>query len=601
MKEKSMKCTEKLVTALCLIAVMCLNIPMASAKKKTAPAPVVLNATGQKLLAQYSSMLKDLQGEIKKALPNIDAKQRAMLIKAFAAESQAGKHSDKNPAFVKAEQATLAAGKPILKTIAPFLSSHKLDPTLIKATVIAEATPRGLAAFAQQGKAQQKLIARLVNDTPLMKQMLIAGGAHNGDYGQAMQIYTAIQKASPRASSGVLHRLALACSLDQVSSQGGKIDQVRRYADFKKAYLHGELDPAFPQMTTWELRMVVDEPYSDAEMSWCRKMIRNFRPDLMKIDYRWRYTEISPDSVKYTHIKWGMVPGSKAKQILASGGVCGPRAWFGRMADRAFGIPVWGEQQPGHAAWTHWTPNGFIICQGAQWDICHWYSQPGVDFYLESQARRFPHDYMKVLRAQWVGDTFGETPFNSNHPDEAGFWEAIGHVQQRVIVADNKPSVAKRIHPDSFWGPVNIPAADKKVMVASDGTITIPAVACTKPTNTTRKIRFMKSDLGGYQIHYARLGAKPETFAYTLNAPAGGKYDLTAQVVTVTINQQLAVTVNHGKSAIDVPVPYTAGMWGKTKPVEIQLAKGHNVLVFSRPGKDVRGVTIKDFTLKPAN
>ena len=33
-----------------------------------------------------------------------------------------------------------------------------------------------------------------------MKTMLFAGGAEAGKYGPAMQIYTAIQKASPRAA-----------------------------------------------------------------------------------------------------------------------------------------------------------------------------------------------------------------------------------------------------------------------------------------------------------------------------------------------------------------------------------------------------------------
>ena len=40
---------------------------------------------------------------------------------------------------------------------------------------------------------------KLLADTALMKEMLEAGGASGGKYGQAMQIYTDIQKASPKA------------------------------------------------------------------------------------------------------------------------------------------------------------------------------------------------------------------------------------------------------------------------------------------------------------------------------------------------------------------------------------------------------------------
>ncbi len=45
-------------------------------------------------------------------------------------------------------------------------------------------------------------------------------------------------------------------------------------------------------------------------------------------------------------------------------------------------------------------------------------------------------------------------------------------------------------------------------------------------------------------------------------------------------------------------MPYTLGRWGQTDPVEIALVKGRNVLRFKRPAPS-RGVTIKEFTLKP--
>ncbi len=79
--------------------------------------------------------------------------------------------------------------------------------------VVAGATPHGLVEFAQQGSGQEALVDRLLGDDALMKQMLIAGGASSAKYGQAMQIYAAIQQASPKAGEGVFQRLALATSL----------------------------------------------------------------------------------------------------------------------------------------------------------------------------------------------------------------------------------------------------------------------------------------------------------------------------------------------------------------------------------------------------
>ena len=45
-------------------------------------------------------------------------------------------------------------------------------------------------------------------------------------------------------------------------------------------------------------------------------------------------------------------------------------------------------------------------------------------------------------------------------------------------------------------------------------------------------------------------------------------------------------------------MPYTIGMWEETKPVEIALVKGKNMLHFTRNIPNY-GLTIKHFTLTP--
>jgi hypothetical protein len=122
-------------------------------------------------------------------------------------------------------------------------------------------------------------------------------------------------------------------------------------------------------------------------------------------------------------------------------------------------------------------------------------------------------------------------------------------------------------------------------------------VACSKPTNSTGKIRFMKSYLGGMQLHYSRMG-QPEEFEYTFEAPAAGKYALTARVVTTSADQHLLVAANGAKEPTDIAVPFTVGTWDKTPPVEVSLVKGRNVLRFTR-NEPVKGLTIKEFTLTP--
>ena len=91
---------------------------------------------------------------------------------------------------------------------------------------------------------------------------------------------------------------------------------------------------------------------------------------------------------------------------------------------------------------------------------------------------------------------------------------------------------------------------------------------------------------------------KPDTFEYVIDVPKAGKYALSARVVTVNMNPHLLLTLNDVKSAIDIALPYTVGMWKASKPVEISLVKGKNTLRFTREAPN-HGLTIKDFTLKP--
>jgi hypothetical protein len=72
-------------------------------------------------------------------------------------------------------------------------------------------------------------------------------------------------------------------------------------------------------------------------------------------------------------------------------------------------------------------------------------------------------------------------------------------------------------------------------------------------------------------------------------------------VVTPSWKQHLLVAVNGAKEPIDMALPFTVGMWDKTDPVEVSLVKGRNVLRLSREHENLKGVTIRDFTLKPLN
>lgn len=603
-----------------ITALLATTFPAAFAAER-----VELTVKGEQLLARYAAELSTLRAEIEKAIPAIDEDREAAFMEAYRAVGKARgdawrdvkKYAETFEPVAEAQAEALEIARPILADLTPFLASDRLDAKLIKIAILANATPRGLAEFAQQGDNEQALIDKLLADTALMAEMCRAGGARLGLYGKAMQIYTGIMQASEKAQEpGILRRLAIGSSVElcgPVEMRGGEqVDAVDRYIHFEKAYLNGELDPKFPTLTAWECRFVVNSKAQNEELAWGREMLRNYRPDhIFEPDYRWRYVKVVKTDVKYKRSDPALEDKTFFQNIMHGGGVCGRRAFFGRFILRAFGIPTFGMRQRGHAAVGHWTPDGWTTNFGAHWRW-NWWDRPGhersgEDFLLETQARRHRDDFVKVLRAEWVGDALGEAKRDRRKPGTGDLWNALALYQARAIVAEAKPVEVALAGEDLAEAnestkaeeimKTDIPDANRQIRIADNGLIVIPATACSQPTNSTKKITFMKSFLGGMQLHYNRLG-KPEAFEYTLEVPKAGTYQLTGRVVTVRKGEHLMLTPNGAEAPVKLALPYTVGMWQETEPIEVALAEGRNVLSFTREEPNY-GVTIKEFVLKP--
>jgi hypothetical protein len=626
----------------CLLAALAYGLTPAIAATQQQPVAAPLNAVGEELEARYAATLRALQEEIARTLPQVDERQKDAFLKAYQAEATAtaverkamhaqAKSKDKEAAAKEhatakeaLAQAAANAQAPATATLASlerFLTSDTLDAKLVKCVVLAEATPRGLAEFAQQGKEQETLIDNLLADDGLMKQMVMADGASGGKYGQAMKIHTDIRKASPRANEGILQRFALGTSLEHAVPVGQRnaeaqtgapatVDPVKRYLHFEKAFLAGELDSGFKDLSVWDCRFVGNGDEPDELLAWGREMLRNYRPDhIQTADDRWRYVEAVKTDVKYgsQDQKNDLPTLGFYQNIINTGGVCGRRAFFGRFILRAFGVPTLARPQPGHATLVHRTPAGWVINLGASWGWGTVEGSADTDFLAMTQARKVEAAYPEVRRAQWVGTILGEPKAAGFGAAPSGFWNGVALYRQRALIDKAKAVTLAAVGTDigeaneskekEIVREVAVTEADKEIVFGPDGVITIPAVACSKPTNSTGKIRFMKSLPGGMQLHYNRNG-NAEAFEYTFDAPAAGKYALTARVVTVSPDQHLLVAANDAKEPVDIAAPYTIGKWDKTPPVEVSLVKGRNVLKFSRT-EPVKGLTIRDFTLTP--
>jgi formylglycine-generating enzyme required for sulfatase activity len=441
--------------------------------------------------------------------------------------------------------AKVPQGKPADAVVSKFLASDALDEDLTRFVVLLEATPQGLAEFAQQGKKQAALVEYMLAKADLLKQMLVADGAKRrregrgygpAQYGPTMQIYADIQKASDQASKGVLQRLALAVALEHaipVSQQNPQtasdapatIDPVKRYLHYEKAYLEGDLDPGFKGLSTWDLRLVVYGNEPDETLVWGRETLRNFRPDhVFQPNHGWRYVGIVSSDVKYGSgdNKYDMPELQFFQNILMNGGVCGRRAFFGRFMLRAWGIPTVARPSRGHAALARWTPKGWVVCLGPGWGAGKGVSPGGqypkdTDFLATTQARRNEKAYLQVKRAYWAGDLMGEKPTYGEGGTPA-FWSGVALRTQRKIIQDTKAEALKAIGENLGEADAKEKATarpktteDMKITCGKDGVISIPAAAYSKPSGSTKELKAMKSFGGGLQIFLPRFAREGVT------------------------------------------------------------------------------------------
>ncbi len=427
-----------------------------------------------------------------------------------------------------------------------FLSSDALDDKLVTFAVLHEATPEGLAGFADQGKEQAMLVNSLLNEPDLMKAMLVADGAKApkqgrgfgpAQYGPAAKIFADIHKASKKASSGVLSRLALAISLEHAAPIKQRnpaaepdgpefVDPVKRYLHYEKALEGGELDPAFEKLGAWELRMVVDGEEPNETLTWGREMLRNYRPNhIYNENYGWRYVGLVTSDVKYGSgdVKYDRPELQFYQNILMNGGVCGRRAFIGRFILRAFGIPTTARPSRGHAALAHWTPKGWVINLGGGWGGGWTKGRYNKDrnFLATTQARMNPKAFLKVKRAQWIGDLLGEKRIYGEDQGESGKWYTLALSTRAKIIKESKAETLAALgeelgEADKATVAEKILASeitdeDKKITVNSDDSILIPAAAYSKPKGNTRDVSAMKSFEGGLQVFLPRFFPKGTT------------------------------------------------------------------------------------------
>ena len=165
-----------------VLSLAMMMIGTGAARAQSAREPVALTPGGAKLQAEYATMVKALRATITGALPTVDPKQEAVFMEAHYHEGpkkgKQGKQAERAKPLrwpgkgtyqdFHHERDTLEKARPLLAQLDGLLGSDALDESLVRCTVLATATLRGLAAFAQQGAKQKALIDKLLTHDRLM-------------------------------------------------------------------------------------------------------------------------------------------------------------------------------------------------------------------------------------------------------------------------------------------------------------------------------------------------------------------------------------------------------------------------------------------------
>ena len=250
--------------------------------------------------------------------------------------------------------------------------------------LIAKCGLNQLAAFAQADSASspKEFLRWLLKNTAAM-DLYLEGAVPLGwaarernDYTlntAALEIWKQILAVDPDAKEGLPLKLAIATALAPPGSGAPgaghskpAVDPVERYKHFKTAHRNKELVPSFDALSVWEYQKVVQSGASNEDLAWGRKMINDWRPDLL----------IDEMVVNSTSFVWRRnappqyYPFKGMRDVMAGGGKCGPRSSWSVFICQACGVPAIGVGQPAHACVAYKAANPQTEPQpGSAWKV----------------------------------------------------------------------------------------------------------------------------------------------------------------------------------------------------------------------------------------
>ena len=509
------------------------------------------------------------------------------------------------------ELTTYLKGKVAGKTDAAAVDGLLKDAVFVNALdqrqLIGKIGADKLGAFAKADPSNQVFLGWLMQSTAAMDEYLEAyvpiqlPAREQNAYTipvASLELWKKLVTADGEAKSGIPMKLAIATAMRPPGTGAPGAGQQKtataplvRYEYFKAAHKNKELFSSFDKLTAWDMQYVVSSGASEEDLTWGRKMINTWRPDL-------RINELVVNSTSEVWRRNSPIDfNGSFKNVLTGGGKCGPRSSWSVFICQAFGIPAIGVGQPAHACVAYKTVNpmtepqpgyAWKVGYGRGWPFSKLEGMGGADFIAGVQEREHRAEFSKVEHLRWLANAVGGS-------EQAGLMD-IAHGLQLAsrdakldLTASAKADEAeKELTPGTGAVAVKGTGAGAIAVVAGGVTIEAPAFS------GMLAVRVLNSFGGGKQVNFDK-SLESSWLEYTLDVPAAGNYVLQVKAATPNEGQFFEVAAG-ANPAVNLPIANTHGEWGMTVPVELKLEKGSQKVKISAPSQ--RGVAVSQFTLK---
>jgi hypothetical protein len=215
-----------------------------------------------------------------------------------------------------------------------------------------------------------------------MQKMMHSG--ETASITKSIEIIKTIVEMDDEARTGWKLKLAVAIALtfNQIVKQrqpsircisdlledGPIIDGLKRYKNFVEWAEAGELFDVFFELSTWQLRHVVNACVADEELIWAREnanYIRQLEPNSIEDRFFERLVEYRKSRMGVSFIyldEFYSTTWVTMKDIYERGGACGARAHFGTAMAQAFGLPALSLLQRYHVSNSWYKPgSGWVL------------------------------------------------------------------------------------------------------------------------------------------------------------------------------------------------------------------------------------------------